>query len=125
MNAGAVGRLLCSSSLQGVLEDEKQNAYKLGRTTRVPSNAIMRQLRYRDSECQFPGCGAKRFTHAHHLVWWSKGGDTDLENLILVCGFHHRLVHDYLWRVTRDKDGIVTWFRPDGRRYEPGPKLAA
>src|SRR6059058_1325663 len=55
---------------------------------------MMRQLRYRDVECRFPGCGARRFTQAHHIVWWKEGGPTDLDNLVLVCFFHHKLVHE-------------------------------
>jgi hypothetical protein len=82
---------------------------------------MLRQLRYRDRECSFPGCGARRFTHAHHVVWWERGGRTDLENLVLVCGFHHRLVHELGWAVRREPDGVARWFRPNGTRYVAGP----
>ena len=61
----------------------------------------MRQLKYRDRECTFPGCGARRFTQAHHIVWWERGGATDLDNLVLVCSFHHKLVHEYGWGLKR------------------------
>jgi hypothetical protein len=82
---------------------------------------MMRQLRYRDQECRFPGCGARRFTQAHHIVWWEHGGSTDLQNLVLVCTFHHKLVHEYGWELGRDAGGTVAWFRPDGGRYRAGP----
>ena len=82
---------------------------------------MLRLLRYRDTGCTFASCGMRRFTQAHHVVWWSRGGPTDLENLILVCTFHHRLVHEHGWRVERDTDGTVRWFHPDGRRYRAGP----
>lgn len=82
---------------------------------------MMRQLRYRDVECRFPGCGARRFTQAHHIVWWEQGGPTDLDNLLLVCWFHHKLVHEYGWVLRLDPDGAVGWFRPDGTRYVGGP----
>jgi HNH endonuclease len=82
---------------------------------------MMRQLRYRDVECTFPACGARRFTQAHHIVWWEQGGSTDLENLLLVCTFHHHLVHEFRWAVRRQADGTVRWFRPDGTRYRAGP----
>src|SRR6266545_123163 len=78
----------------------------------------MRQVRYRDVECRFPGCGARRFTQAHHVVWWGDGGTTDLDNLVLVCFFHHRLVHEHGWKLGRDEDGGVQWRRPDGRVHE-------
>jgi hypothetical protein len=58
---------------------------------------------------------------AHHLAWWSKGGRTDLDNLLLVCGLHHRLLHEHRWRLTRAADGTVDWFYPDGIKYRAGP----
>ena len=78
-------------------------------------------LRYRDFGCTFPGCGNRRFAQAHHIVWWGKGGRTDLDNLVLVCTFHHKLVHEFGWRLKREADGSVKWFRPDGTGYRAGP----
>jgi hypothetical protein len=116
-------RLLCTGRVQAVIEDEAGRPVGLGRTSREPSAWMMRHLRYRDHECRFPGCGARRFTQAHHIVWWERGGPTDLDNLVLVCTFHHKLVHEYGWAVSRDADDAVRWFRPDGSRYHarPGP----
>jgi hypothetical protein len=54
-------------------------------------------------------------------VWWSRGGATDLNNLLLICGFHHRLVHEHGWAVERADDGRLRWFRADGSRYRGGP----
>ena len=82
---------------------------------------MMRQLRYRDAECRFPGCGARQFTQAHHIVWWGDGGRTDLDNLLLVCFFHHKLVHEHGWTVQRDAAGKVLWLRPDGSIHRAGP----
>jgi hypothetical protein len=116
-----VRRLACAGRLQVVLEDEGGNAVGLGRSSREPSAAMMRQLRHRDQECRFPGCGARRFTEAHHIEWWSRGGRTDLENLVLACTFHHKLVHEHGWSLARDPDNSVRWYRPDGVRYRAGP----
>jgi hypothetical protein len=69
----------------------------------------------------FPSCGASRFTEAHHIRWWSRGGRTDLENLVLACTFHHKLVHEYGWSLARDPHNTVRWYRPDGVRYRAGP----
>ncbi len=117
----AARRLACDARIQVVLEDASGDVVGLGRTAREPSVWMLRQLRYRDRECRFPGCGARRFTQAHHIVWWSRGGRTDLDNLVLLCGFHHRLVHELGWRLTRAPDGRVSWFRPDGTGYLAGP----
>jgi hypothetical protein len=82
---------------------------------------MVRQLRYRDSGCRFPGCGARRFTQAHHIVWWGDGGPTGLDNLLLVCFFHHKLVHEHGWSLRRDAGGDVAWLRPDGSTHRAGP----
>ena len=119
-----VRRLLCNARVQTVLEDGKGDVAGMGRLSREPSAWMVRQLRWRDRECRFPGRGRRAFTEAHHVVWWSRGGRTDLENLVLICSFHHRLVLEYGWRIARVPDGRVRWFRPDGTRYRSGPSRA-
>jgi hypothetical protein len=114
-------RLLCTSRTQEVVEDAAGDVVGVGRMSREPSAWMVRQIRHRDRECRFPGCGARRFTEAHHVVWWRHGGRTELSNLVLICSFHHRLVHELGWRIRREADGQVEWFLPDGRRYRAGP----
>jgi hypothetical protein len=113
-------RLACTARIQSVLENGS-DVVRLGRMSREPSAWMLRQLRYRDHGCTFPGCGTRRFTHAHHVVWRQNGGPTDLKNLVLVCSFHHRLVHEYGWSIQRNSDGTTRWFHPDGTRYRAGP----
>jgi hypothetical protein len=126
-NGGAIGpaalaRLVCNARVQVVTEDARGNPLRLGRITRNPSAAQLRQLRRRDSECRFPGCGARHFVEAHHIRLWSEGGRTDLDNLVLICAFHHRLVHEYGWRLRREQpSGDLIWLRPGGVRYRAGP----
>jgi hypothetical protein len=117
-------RLLCNARVQVVMEDTAGQVVKLGRMRREPPEWMLRQLRYRDRGCTFPGCSQRRFVQAHHIAWWEQGSVTDLDNLVLVCSFHHKLVHEYGWRLTRDGDGSVRWFHPDGTRYRAGPGSA-
>ncbi len=121
VHAETVRRMLCDGRVQTIVEDAAGQPVGLGRMSREPSAWMMRQLQYRDVECRFPGCGARRFTQAHHIVWWEQGGPTDLDNLLLVCWFHHKLVHEYGWVLRRHPDGAVGWFRPGGTRYVGGP----
>jgi hypothetical protein len=114
-------RLLCNARVQTVVEDARGDVVALGRMSREPSAWMIRQVRHRDRECRFPGCGARRFTEVHHIVWWRHGGRTDLDNLLLICSFHHRLVHEHGWSVRREPGGEVGWFRADGTRYRAGP----
>lgn len=113
-------RLSCDARVQVVLEDGHGNALRVSPIRRFPPEWMLRQLRYRDRGCVFPGCGTTAFTVAHHLRHWSRGGPTELANLALLCSFHHRLVHEEGWRLHRDGD-VFAWRRPDGRPYRPGP----
>jgi hypothetical protein len=121
----ALQRLACDARIQVVAESDARDAIALGRTKREPSASMMRQLRHRDRGCRFPGCGSTAFANAHHIVWWSRGGATDLDNLLLICGFHHRLVHEHGWTIERADDGRFRWFRADGSRYRGGPEYRA
>lgn len=117
----AAERLTCNARIQTVVEDARGEVVRLGRMRREPPGWMVRQLRHRDRGCVFPGCGSRAFTEAHHVVWWSRGGTTDLDNLVLTCSFHHRLVHEHGWSLSRTPGGEVRWFRPGGERYRAGP----
>jgi hypothetical protein len=114
-------RLACDAEIQVLVQDEDGEPLRLGRAVREPSAALARVVRARDRECRFPGCGARRHTDVHHVVWWSRGGTTDVGNLVLLCSFHHRLVHEHGWELRRTSSGAVRWIRPDGSRYRAGP----
>jgi hypothetical protein len=117
----SVRRLLCNARVQTVVEDGHGTVLGIGRASRAVPAWMLRQVRHRDRECRFPGCGSRRFTEAHHLRWWRHGGRTALDNLALICSFHHRLVHEHGWSVKRDDANDLVWRRPDGTRYESGP----
>jgi hypothetical protein len=110
-----VRRIACDSDLIVLVRDGHGHPLNVGRKTRVVPAAIERALWARDGGCRFPGCGRKRYAHAHHIVHWSVGGKTGLPNLILLCSKHHRLLHE--GGFTIDKDYQDRWFfrRPDRR----------
>ncbi|MCA1833476.1 MAG: HNH endonuclease [Actinobacteria bacterium] len=110
-------RLACHSRFRLMLENDQGEPLKLGRTRRDPTTAQRIALQKRDEHCVFPGCGATRYLVPHHIGWWSHGGRTDLDPLVLVCTFHHKLVHEYGWRIERSRSGEVWWYRPGGARY--------
>ena len=64
-----------------------------GRATRTVNRRLRRALEHRHPTCSVPGCGATRGLHAHHIRHWEDGGPTDLDNLVLLCPYHHRLHH--------------------------------
>ena len=87
----------------------------VGRRTRLIPGWLRRQLWHRDGGCQFPGCGRVERVHAHHRRHWADGGLTDLPNLILLCGYHHRFLHEHGWTIEDSPDGKPVFRRPDGR----------
>ncbi len=119
-----IERLLCAARVETVREDADGRVIGMGRITRVPPPWLLRQVRYRDGGCRFPGCGTKAFTQAHHIVFWRDGGATDLDNLATVCSWHHKLVHEYGWWIKGSAEGDLRWYRPDGTRYVAGPSSA-
>ena len=86
----------------------------LGATIRLASPAQRRALAARDGGCTFPGCDRPPgWTQAHHVVHWIKDGPTDIDNLALLCHFHHHRVHEGGFGATPDPNGM-TFTRPDG-----------
>jgi hypothetical protein len=71
-----------------------------GRSTRLINRRLRRALEHRHPTCAVPGCGATRGLHAHHIRHWEDGGPTDLDNLVLVCPYHHRLHHQGFITIT-------------------------
>ena len=65
------------------------------RVRRCASYAQQRALYKRSGHCQYPGCTAARELEAHHLTAVECGGRTELDNLILLCPRHHKLLHDH------------------------------
>lgn len=111
-------RLCCDARLQVVVRDQRGHVVGIGRAARTVPPWLRRQLRRRDRCCLFPGCEATWFLHAHHVHHWTRGGETNLDNLALVCHFHHKLVHEHGWSMELGEPGTARWFRPSGRLLE-------
>jgi len=77
-----------------------------GRTTRTISRRLRRALEHRHPTCAVPGCGATRGLHAHHIIHWEHGGATELNNLVLLCPYHHRLHHRGAITITGPADRL-------------------
>jgi hypothetical protein len=94
-------RIACDCTMSRVLLADSM-VIDVGRATRVVSAPTMRALRVRDKGCRFPGCDRQvNWSSAHHVDHWSRGGPSDLPNLVLLCHYHHRLVHEGGWQVIK------------------------
>ena len=90
----SVRRLLCDTSMIPVVEDHQGMPLNVGRKQRVVSPSMKRALRGRDRCCRFPGCDHQQWLDAHHVKHWIDGGETSMANTLLLCGRHHRLLHE-------------------------------
>ena len=119
--AETVRRLACDASLLRILEDAQGEPLDVGRKTRSIPPAIRRALNTRDGGCRFPGCTHQRYIDAHHIEHWADGGQTKLENLLTLCRWHHRLVHEGEVLIEPQADGSCRFLHPDGRHFELTP----
>jgi hypothetical protein len=115
-----VDRLACDTSVVTVVEDSRGNPLDVGRRSRTVPTALRRALQLRDKGCRFPGCTNTR-VDSHHVVPWSRGGETKLANLVSTCRKHHRYVHELGFRVEPRGDGGFAFFAPAGWEVKPVP----
>jgi len=108
-------RLSCDDTLIPIGRDRADQPLNIGRKRRTVPTALKRALWSRDRQCRFPGCSHTRFVDAHHIQHWAQGGQTNLDNLMLLCSHHHRLVHEGGFSIFVDNDGNRSFRRPDGR----------
>jgi len=115
-------RLACDCRLEVVAEGPNGAAVGVGRARRTIPPWLWRLLLRRDGgRCRFPGCGHTRWLEGHHEIWWSRGGRTDMDNLLVTCHRHHALLHEMGWTVSGNPNGQLTFRRPDGRVLTTGP----
>jgi len=113
-------RIACDAGLVKIFHGADGQVVGAGRRSRTTSPSMRRALEARDRGCRFPGCGL-RFTDAHHVKHWADGGETSLENLLLLCKVHHRAVHEGGVRVCIDRNQQVVFFTPRGRALFEAP----
>ena len=108
-----VTRLLCEAAMR-VMVSEYGNPLDLGRAVRHANRRQRRALSARDGCCRFPGCTQAKRLIPHHVRWWSHGGPTDMDNLVMLCPSHHRAVHEVGYTIAVLGAGRFAFYRPDG-----------
>jgi hypothetical protein len=113
ISAGAVQRMACDCAVTRVLLSQESLVMDVGRSSRVVSPALRKALKVRDKHCQWPGCERDAsYCDGHHLVHWIDGGSTDLDNLVLLCRRHHRMVHEGDWQLIKTDEGKIIAIAP-------------
>ena len=108
-----VARMMCDAVVEPVFENEGRGI-GIGKKDRCPPQWLRRQLVHRDLMCRFPGCTRSRLVQEHHMLHWPAGGPTQSPNLVTLCRYHHRLMHEGKWSITGDADGEIRFIKPDG-----------
>jgi hypothetical protein len=116
LSDAVVRRMLCAGRVRTAVRDGTK-VLDLGRSRRLVSTKQFRALVLRDGGCAAPGCRRRRHLHAHHVRHWIDGGPTDLANLILLCGAHHRALHDGAFRIVAHGDETFSFRLADGRDW--------
>ncbi|HEX8496430.1 MAG TPA: DUF222 domain-containing protein [Actinomycetales bacterium] len=127
LSAATIRLLACDANVIPMILGSNSEPLDVGRSTRTIPTAIRRALVARDKRCAFPGCDRPpRWADGHHIRHWADGGDTALDNLVLLCGFHHDVIHHNAWTVTIE-NGRPKFRAPDipCPRTRPPPRAAA
>jgi len=114
-------RISCDCSKTTIKEDENGEPLSISRRSRTIPPPMRRALKARDGGCRFPGCTNHKFVDGHHIIHWADGGETSLDNLVLLCRHHHHLVHEGGFDCKRSKDGEIYFLDQKERGLEPFP----
>ncbi|MBQ0993180.1 DUF222 domain-containing protein [Micromonospora sp. H61] len=113
LTPGTVRRLACDAAILPAVLGGTGQVLDVGRQRRLITGPLRRALVIRDRGCAFPGCDRPpRWCHAHHIHHWADGGTTNLDNAVLLCGHHHRHVHQADWVVRLGDDGHPEFIPP-------------
>ena len=112
-------KIACDADVTEFIQDARGNLLNYERRRRIVPARLLRALKLRDhNRCRFPGCAHQRYVEAHHVEHWIDGGETCLDNLVLLCGAHHRLLHHGAFHIVPEDDRLVFVSR-DGEVIEP------
>jgi hypothetical protein len=113
VSAETVQRLACDGTVTRVVLGPESVVIDVGRARRVVAGAARRALAARDGHCRWPHCDRPAsWSDAHHVIHWSKGGETDLSNMVLLCHRHHWMAHEGGWQLVQTSEGEVLTVPP-------------
>ena len=113
VSAETVQRLACDGTITRVIFGPESVVIDVGRARRVVAGPTRRALNARDGHCKWPRCDRPAsWSDAHHVIHWTKGGETDLANMVLLCHRHHWMAHEGGWQLVRTAEGEILTVPP-------------
>lgn len=98
LSAATARRLACDATIIPIVLGAGSEPLDIGRATRLWPTPIRRAIETRDQACTMPGCERPpTWCDTHHLIPWTDGGPTSLDNGALLCRRHHNLLHHHGW----------------------------
>ena len=118
-------QILCDCNIARIILGPDSQPLDVGRGQRTVPRWMRRAIAQRDRGCRFPGCDRRAsWCEAHHVEPWWQGGSTSMNNLVLLCAFHHHVVHRQGW--TNTFNGITYTVHNDhGSRLNQCPQRSA
>jgi hypothetical protein len=111
-----VRRLACDAEIIPVVLGTRGEVLDIGRVSRTVTTPLWHGLVARDRHCAFPACTRPPvMCHAHHIRHWADDGNTALDNLVLVCSHHHRVLHHTPWQIRLNPKDRQPEFSPPPR----------
>lgn len=112
ISAAQARRLACQAQIIPMVLGAAGQVLDVGRASRLHTPVMRRAIRLRDKHCRVAGCGVKaQWCDVHHLVPWSKGGRTSVNDGVLLCIHHHHRIHDPAYDHQRHPDGTIRFTR--------------
>ncbi len=125
LDRDVVRRLCCDAGVVPIVVDGQGTPMDVGRKRRTIPARLRKALVARDHGCQFPGRTNHRWVDGHHIQHWLSGGETRLDNLVLLCRRHHRCLHELGFGLTRGKGGALVFTDPQGRMIHSHMRMNA
>jgi hypothetical protein len=114
-------RMICDANWNVVVNGDDGLPIFIGRANRQVSAHVAREIHHRDGGCRWRGCDRQGWINIHHIIEWTDHGLTEPFNLVMLCWFHHRMVHEGRWKIEGDANFELTFIAPDGREFPEGP----
>jgi hypothetical protein len=108
LSAADLSMLVCDAQIERIITGANRQPLDIGRIAHDPPKAMRRAVAARDCGCRFPGCDRRAsWCDVHHVWFWTNGGETKVANLVLLCSYHHHLLHRTGWHATFDGDAFT------------------